>query len=276
MATKYGNGGNNTINGTNNDDFIYGKGGRDMLYGLGGNDYIDGGIGDDFIFGGEGNDTLFGGKGADTMQGGLGADQFKGGKGSDTADYSDATSGLTVYLKANAAYGYASGDTFTSMENVTGGAYQDFLQATSGGKAFGGAGNDYLYGSGNSGTADNGGILRGDAGVDTLRMDYGATKAWIQLGQGYDTLVGFIENQDKLLVDLAEFGLGSSLDSNELVNSDSITALGGHAQFIYEGDAGRLWFDQNGSTAGGLYLIAEFSGSTIYGDTLDLGDFEIV
>jgi Ca2+-binding RTX toxin-like protein len=275
MANYYGNGDDNTIYGSIDDDIIRGKDGNDLLFGGSGNDSINGGAGDDFLFGDDGNDTLVGGKGDDTMEGGLGADQFRGGKGIDTADYSSATSGVTVYFVNNTANGYASGDTFVKMDNLIGTAFADYLQAGDDGMTFGGAGNDNLYGASYT-TGDEAGILRGDAGFDTLHMNYGDTTAWVQFGQGYDTISQFTENEDMLMIDLSEFGLGGSLDVNELVNSNTITAVGGNAQFIYEGDAGRLWFDQNGSGAGGLTLISEFVASSIIAGTLDVGDFELV
>lgn len=275
MAIYTGNSSNETITGSLLDDDIFGKGGDDFLYGLTGNDYIDGGKGDDFLFGNEGDDILFGGKGNDTLEGGAGSDQFKGGKGEDTADYSSATSGITVYFVNNTANGYAIGDTFVNMENLVGTAYADYLQGGDDGKAFGGGGNDHIYGASYT-TSGAAGIIRGDAGFDTLHMNYGDTTAWVQFGQGYDIISDFVENDDMLMIDLSEFGLGTSLDANELVNSNTVTAIGGNAQFIYEGDTGRLWFDQNGTGAGGLTLISEFQGSTILGNNLDLADFQTI
>lgn len=274
MATKYGNGNNNTINGTNNDDFLYGKGGRDILSGLNGNDYLDGGVGDDTLYGGAGDDTLVGGKGSDIMDGGTGADAFKGGKGMDTVDYSTSITGVTAYLDTNQAFGGAAGDTYTNVENVIGSGLADLLQNSGGGTAFGGSGADTLYGGGSQFTTEDGGRIRGDAGIDTLRMDYGNTTAWLQNGQGYDIIDQFIENEDNFFIDLSDFGLGATLDVAELVNSNSHTAIGGNAQFIYDGDDSRLYFDSNGSGAGGQVLVADLTGSTVINGTLDIGDFE--
>ena len=61
MAIRIGNGGNNTLNGTN---------GSDILLGLGGNDVLNGGGGSDLLSGGGGNDTLNGGSGSDIVSGG--------------------------------------------------------------------------------------------------------------------------------------------------------------------------------------------------------------
>jgi hypothetical protein len=272
MANFNGTKFDDILNGSTLDDVIEGKGGNDTLYGFEGNDLLYGGKGDDFLFGGDGNDTLFGAKGDDFMQGGLGADSFQGGQGTDTVDYSDATSGMTVYVNYNTATGYAAGDTFTNVENLVGGAYDDLLQAGSAGKAFGGGGNDTLFGS-NLGTTD-GGVIRGDAGYDTLRMDYGDTRAWIQYGQGYDTIKFFEEDSDKLFVDLSEFGLGNTFDSNEIHNDVNGNALGTNAQFVYEDDIGYLWFDSNGSNAGGKSLVAIFDSATITDNNLGTNDFD--
>jgi len=274
MATKYGNSSDNTINGTNNDDFLYGKNGDDILLGLGGNDLLSGGKGDDFLFGGDGDDILIGGKGSDIMDGGAGADEFRGGKGRDTVDYSTSTAGVTAYLNSNFSGGDAAGDTYSQVENVIGSGFADLLQNHNGGDAFGGSGADTLYGGGTDNSTEEGGRIRGDAGIDTLRMDYGNTTAWLQNGQGYDIVNQFIENEDNFFIDLSDFGLGATFDAAELVNSDSHTAIGGNAQFIYDGDDSRLYFDANGSAAGGQVLIADLTDSNVINDTLDIGDFE--
>lgn len=274
MATYTGNGNDNTINGSLNDDTIFGKGGKDWLYGHDGNDTIDGGIGDDFLFGGKGDDVLIGGKGADTMVGGIGADQFKGGQGSDTVDYSGSTSGVNAFLALNlSGGGDAEGDTYTAMENVIGSAYEDILQAGAGGSAMGGAGNDLIYGGGTLFSNEDGGRIRGDAGIDELSMYYGATEAQLQNGLGYDKVYGFDEGSDSFFIDLSDFGLGNSLDASEIRNSLTGTASGGNAQLIWEDDASRLWFDSNGSAAGGKILVADLEGATIDGGNLDTGDF---
>jgi hypothetical protein len=269
-----GTSGNDVAFGGNLADSMYGYAGNDRLYGQGGNDYLNGGIGNDFLSGGDGNDYLYGDAGNDVMVGGLGADQFVGGSGWDTADYSTSTTGVTAYLASNQSGGGATGDTFSSVEYVIGSAYNDRLQNAGGGTAYGGSGNDILYGSGAINSAQEGGRIRGDNGFDTLRMDYGATTAMIQNGLGYDVIDRFVEDQDNFFFDLSNFGLGGSFDSWELTNSNSITAVGSHAQLIYDGDDSRLYLDSNGTGSGGLTLIADLTNSTVFNGTLDLGDFE--
>lgn len=274
MAVFTGNSSDNTIIGSLLDDDIEGRGGSDYLYGLDGNDFIDGGVGDDFLFGGNGDDTLVGGKGADVMEGGPGSDEFRGGKGSDTVDYSTSTTGVLAYLATNQSGYDATGDSYTNVENVVGSAYTDYLQNSKGGDAMGGSGADTLYGGGANGSTEDGGRVRGDAGIDTLNMLYGNTTAWLQNGQGYDYVDQFVENEDNFFIDLSDFGLGASFDVNELVNSNSVTAIGSNAQFIYDGDDSRLYFDSNGTTGGGLILIADLTNSTVINGTLDVADFE--
>lgn len=274
MALYIGNNLNNIAGGTNLADSMYGYGGNDQLYGYGGNDYLNGGIGNDYLNGGTGDDFLFGDSGNDTMVGGAGADQFVGGSGIDAADYRTSTTAVTAYLHSNQSGGDAAGDTYSGMENVIGSAYNDRLQNNGGGTAYGQGGNDILYGGGAQYSAEEGGYVRGDTGIDTLRMDYGATSAWLQNGLGADIVDQFIEGQDNFYIDLSDFGLGSSLTANEIVNNNTHTAVGGNAQLIYDGDDSKLYLDTNGSGAGGQTLIADLTNSTVYGGNLDAGDFQ--
>jgi Ca2+-binding RTX toxin-like protein len=77
-ANDYINGraGNDTLNGGNGDDYIVGDVGHDTLYGSYGNDFLFGGAGNDILRGDAGNDTLNGGTGNDQLFGGAGADTF--------------------------------------------------------------------------------------------------------------------------------------------------------------------------------------------------------
>jgi Ca2+-binding RTX toxin-like protein len=271
MAIKTGNAKNNTINGTDGEDTLSGLGGSDHLYGLADEDILNGGKGNDVLDGGEGDDKLIGGAGRDTMIGGDGADEFIGGRGKDTVDYSNAMEQVTALLAGNSSASGAAGDTYSGMENVVGSAFYDTLQAGRGGFARGGLGSDVLAGGGDYMSHDNGGRLQGDDGLDTLNMNYGNTEAVLQNDSGYDTILGFEEGADMFFIDLSDFGLGNTFDVNELINSDSATAQGTHAQFIFDGDDGKLWFDANGSEADGRTYIAKFENSDI--ESMELNDF---
>lgn len=149
-VSGYGNGSGNTLTGT---------GGNDVLRGLGG------------------ADTLRGEGGADTLWGGAGADRLEGDAGRDLVYYLDAAAGITLSL-ANPALntGEAAGDTFYSVEDVTGTNHDDILSGLAGGR------NNTLKGGG----GDD--VLKGYSGVDRL---YGnAGNDTLEGGIGGDLLVG--------------------------------------------------------------------------------------
>ncbi len=73
----YGNGGNDTLIGSEKNDLLDGGEGNDTLYGYGGNDKLLGRGGVDKLYGGNGDDYLNGGAGADTISGGAGTDTFR-------------------------------------------------------------------------------------------------------------------------------------------------------------------------------------------------------
>lgn len=153
-------------------DVMTGLAGDDRILGLAGDDTISGGDGDDLLFGNTGNDDLFGDDGADQLLGGAGADALDGGAGRDIASYLDSAAGLRASL-ANSALntGIAAGDTYTSIESLTGTQGDDILYGSAGG-----VGNVIRGGSGED-------LLRGYSGIDTL---YG--------GEDDDVLEGGTDN----------------------------------------------------------------------------------
>jgi hypothetical protein len=73
----YGNGGNDTLVGSNFTDYLYGGAGADLVKGGGGSDCIDGGTGADKLSGGDANDTLYSSDSdKDTLDGGLGTNTY--------------------------------------------------------------------------------------------------------------------------------------------------------------------------------------------------------
>ncbi len=162
------------------DKVIYGGGGDDLLISGSGLDRLDGGAGFDLasyedsngavnvnlktgvwsgghaagdilvsiegVIGSQYADTLTGDDGDNVLEGGAGADALDGGAGRDAASYRSSNAAITVNLATNArSGGHAAGDTFTSIENLIGSAYNDTL-----------TGND----------TDN--VIEGGAGADTL------------------------------------------------------------------------------------------------------------
>jgi 2',3'-cyclic-nucleotide 2'-phosphodiesterase / 3'-nucleotidase / 5'-nucleotidase len=80
----YGGAGDDIINGNNGNDLLFGESGVNSIFGGNGNDIIYGGANSDTITGDNGDDRLFGGAGNDILNGGAGANTIIGGAGNDT------------------------------------------------------------------------------------------------------------------------------------------------------------------------------------------------
>jgi len=174
-----------TINGTPGDDA-----GATALVGTNGDDTINGFAGNDELFGLDGADTLNGGDDNDTLDGGAGDDTLNGDAGIDTASFASSTEGVFAGLgnSGNGSAENASGTEFdflTSIENLTGSAFNDSLNGNdSNNVLIGGDGHDNLFGRGGDdtmigGTGDD--FLRGSAGADTLDG-----------GDGWDRVSSFV------------------------------------------------------------------------------------
>jgi Ca2+-binding RTX toxin-like protein len=192
MATVYGTNNSETLNSldgvTNGADTIYGYGGNDSIFGWGGNDII---------------------------VGGSGADDINGGAGSDYSSYNDSTAGVTVNLSNGTGFGgYAEGDALTSIENVTGSWYDDFLIGNDSNNVLAGlGGHDTLKGGGGADT------LYGDSGNDTLKGGGGADT--LNGGSGVDTASYFDSSAGvfvSLYNDVAAFGDAEGDELNQIEN----------------------------------------------------------
>jgi serralysin len=147
-----------------------------------GKDSIVGSVDADILLGFGGSDTISGGNGNDFLTGGVGADYLSGGSGLDTSSYEHALTAVKVNL-ANPSLnaGEAKGDTFNSIENLEGSAFNDTLDGNAGANTLSGldgsdllrgaAGNDVLQGGNGSDTlggGDGNDLLAGGAGADYL------------------------------------------------------------------------------------------------------------
>jgi Ca2+-binding RTX toxin-like protein len=195
--------GDDSIIGSNQNDYLFGDEGDDTIEGGTGNDQLDGGTGDDLLQGGNGNDQLDGGTGNDTLIGGLGEDTYYIDNAGDSIQGEDSISGIdTVYssisinLAANlenlilTGIGNITGAgnsldnslTGNDQKNILNGLGGDDLIYGAGGDddLYGGDGDDYLYGDDEPSTID---------GNDSFSIVASAGKSMISDSSGnYDIL----------------------------------------------------------------------------------------
>lgn len=235
-----------TINGTNSSDTINGMGGNDTIRAGGGNDTVYGGAGNDKLYGDAGNDTLIGGPGADLLNGGTGVD---------TASYAGASSGVTANLgNPSTNTGDAKGDTYASIENLTGTSYADKLTGDGNANVIsGGGGNDTIIGGGGNdrligGTGDD--KLYGDDGNDMI--DGGSGNDYLSGGNGNDTLLGRAGNDrlyggagdDRLDGSTGNDLLNGGAGNDRLIGGDgNDKASGGTGDDVLIGGAGNDYFE---------------------------------
>ncbi|WP_123346278.1 calcium-binding protein [Pseudomonas brassicacearum] len=195
---------------------------------------------DNVIIGGAGNDTLFGG---------AGADQLIGGAGTDTVSYADSGASVTINTQTGIHTGIAAGDTYSSIEAITGSNYSDVFVGDAGANIFnGGAGLDLLsFASESSGiTLDLSAplvtgvaagdsytsieIFQGTAQADAFTGSTGAVENFIG-GAGADTLNGlgrgdgawYLTSNDAVQVDLlAGTASGGDAQGDVLANIDNL------------------------------------------------------
>jgi trimeric autotransporter adhesin len=176
-----GDAGGNALLGGDGDDTLAGRTGADLLDGGIGSDWADfagataflaidlstgigtsgDAAGDSYVSienvaGGEGNDVIIGNEAENILRGGGGADALDGGARQDTADYRGASAGLTAdFLQPASNTGDAAGDSYISIERLTGTAFGDRLLGDNKGSGIeggnrleGGGGADLLNGRG--------------------------------------------------------------------------------------------------------------------------------
>jgi Ca2+-binding RTX toxin-like protein len=240
----------------------------DGLNGDNGVNVIEGGAGNDGIKGYGGNDRLIGGDGNDTLIGGVGADTLDGGAGSDTASYKGATARVVASL-ANPSInvGEAAGDTFVSIENLTGGDFNDHVYGNNAANVIsGGAGNDIIKGYGGNDT------LLGGAGADIFVFN-----SALNANTNVDTIADFNVVADTIWLDDLFFqavGPAGVLSVGAFRANASGTAASAADRILYETDTGKLFYDADGNKAGG---VAGIHFATLTGmPTITAADFVVI
>ena len=187
------------------------------------NQTLTGTSGDDVLTGGSGNDTLNGLDGNDILDGGSGNDALNGGNGTDTASYASASAGVTVSLAIVGAQNTVGDgtDTLSSIENLTGSAFNDTLTGDANANVLdGGAGNDKLNGGGGIDTAS---YTSSSTGVT---VNLAILAAQNTVGAGTDTLSS-IENL-----------VGSNFNDTLTGDGNANVLTGGLGNDVLNGGAG--------------------------------------
>lgn len=164
------------VNGSAFADTLRGDAASNWLRGLGSDDQLVGRGGFDFFVGGSGGDTM------------------RGGPGHDAAVYRGSDAAVSVDLKAGTASGGdAAGDTFFSIENLTGSSNDDTLSGNvADNRLVGEKGDDVLRGRGGD---DH---LVGGPGADWMIGGAGADQFIFAAGHGADTIADFNPSLDTL------------------------------------------------------------------------------
>jgi hypothetical protein len=284
-----GGAGADTAEGGDGDDLL--DGGRDW-------DLLRGGAGRDTLIGGEGGDTLDGGTGADLLIGGAGFDVFVIDDAGDVIVDDPASSGLVessiawrlmgshLFLtltgtEAINGWGTASGDVMAGNDAANRLAGRDGRD-----RLGGGGGNDRLLGEGGDDTltgqegddvlmgGDGADSLDGGTGLDRLTGGLGADQfrfGAAPLSLAADRIYDFsaIEG-DRIVISLAAFDPGGvtglvagslAAQAGRFQASLSGAAATAETRFIYETDAGRLYFDADGRGGEAGVLAARLNGA---------------
>lgn len=142
--------------------------------------------------GGEGDDLIIGGDGDDVLAGGAGSDFLIGGGGANTADFSDAISGVTVDILAERAVGGDS-DMIRHIRHVIGSAYDDVITGDANDNHIdGGDGHDHIRaGGGNDTIVDMLGNNLVEAGGGNDHVTTGLADDTVRGEEGDDVIIDF-------------------------------------------------------------------------------------
>jgi serralysin len=218
------------------------------MFGLGGNDTMTLGVAGGWAYGGDGNDMLSGS--------GVGKDILLGEAGDDT-----------IYAQAGDDVVYAG----IGNDVVVGGDGNDIMWGEAGNDILtGGNGNDFLIGQ------DGNDYLTFDYGTDIGYGGVGAdTFCWSSTIQGADIVGDFNHAEgDKLYLDHTAFGVSAGLtlvQGTNFFSGAGILPTQATATAYFDTTSGILWFDPNGTVAGGAQAITFLSnggGGLAAGDIL--------
>ena len=223
--------------------------GVNALWGANQSDSLSGLSGDDILTGLAGDDVLIGGSGSN---------QLLGGGGSDTADFRDATAGVTASLITGSASanGFGGSDTFTSIENLAGSGQVDSLTGDGGGNSiYGRGGNDMLFG----GAGDD--VVDGGTGVDAMDGGDGSDIFFVD-DIGDIVIEAANQGIDLVRSTVAAYTLSANVENLAYIGNGAFTGTGNGLDNALTGGTGNDVLDGgsgNDSMAGGagndIYLV---------------------
>jgi Ca2+-binding RTX toxin-like protein len=237
----YGGTEDDVLNGGENVDFLYGEDGNDTLSGGNGNDELDGGAGNDllngdegtdFLRGGVGNDTINAGAGIDLIYGDDGADFIDGGADQDTVTFAESKASVTVDIGSPGTNtGDASEDTYKNIEIFRLSKFDDVFIGASDSSvfaAYGGAGNDQIWGRGpfSNPLLNPGMYMDGGDGSDLFVLNRGGNTI-----RGDD--IGGTQNLDFMYLGLSGFGLTINMATATTADTTYSFLFAGQTQTIY-------------------------------------------
>ena len=215
---------------------------------------INGTSGNDTLAGTANNDTINGMGGNDTILGSTGNDVIDGGANSDSIEYKNAPNGLVVDFTAGTTGtidgGAAGTMSFTGIERIVAGNFNDQLTGTEGSQT--------LTGQGGNDT------IRGGSGNDTL-WGGGGNDVFLFNGMGTanaDRISDWTSGQDKVhLTDEAFAAIGgagnfAAGDGRFWAAAGATSGHDANDRVIYNQTTGSLYYDADGNGSGAAQLIA--------------------
>ena len=218
-------------------------------------DTITGGFGVDTIVAGAGDDTIIGVSGLDTIDGGDGRDTVR--ISATSAALNSLADSQLANVEVVSAANAAAGVTINLSKQSDGFSIVGSTYASS---LTGSTGNDNIQG-GNGNDTINGGL-----GNDTLTGGLGQDRfvfnSAITGGNNVDVITDFNPVNDSLQLSSAVFS-GLAVSNGQLAASAFAldTATGSAAQVVYDSHTGALYYDSNGSGAGGSTQFAVLQGA---------------